>query len=136
MNCGHTANAYLSRSALYLVLAVGVCLIPFALAQPRSRGIKPNLSSTANGLSLNNQMPQTATVGTGTPHSRSQGGRIETGVFEAEAAPTPMTQCPATLAYITNNISGDVSVIDTSNNTVVATVLVEGQPYGVAVKPD
>ena len=48
--------------------------------------------------------------------------------------PTP-TPC-AILAYISNTSSANVSVIDTSNNTVVATVPVfEGFPGGVAVNP-
>jgi YVTN family beta-propeller protein len=49
------------------------------------------------------------------------------GVMPAHATP---------FAYITNSHSNDVSVIDTATNTVVATVPVGGNPYGVAVDPD
>jgi YVTN family beta-propeller protein len=38
-------------------------------------------------------------------------------------------------AYITNNSSNNVSVIDTANNAVVATVAVGANPTGVAVHP-
>src|SRR3990172_8436028 len=39
-------------------------------------------------------------------------------------------------AYITNQFAATVSVIDTSNNTVIATVGVGCCPIGVAVTPD
>src|ERR1700719_4066893 len=39
-------------------------------------------------------------------------------------------------AYVTNNVLGTVSVIDTANNTVVATVTVGMGPTGVAITPD
>ena len=39
-------------------------------------------------------------------------------------------------AYITNHESDNVSVIDTINNTVTATVPVRSHPFGVAVSPD
>ncbi len=39
-------------------------------------------------------------------------------------------------AYITNSGSDSVSVIDLSSNTVVDSVSVGGEPYGVAVTPD
>ncbi|MET8642634.1 hypothetical protein [Streptomyces sp. NPDC004675] len=45
------------------------------------------------------------------------------------AAPTPN-------AYVTNQGSNTVSVIDTVTNTVTATVPVGGRPFGVAVTPD
>ena len=38
----------------------------------------------------------------------------------------------APFAYITNNASNNVSVIDTATNTVTATVNVGTTPYGVA----
>jgi YVTN family beta-propeller protein len=40
------------------------------------------------------------------------------------------------LAYVTNALSNNVSVIQTSDNTVVATVAVGDVPRGVAVTPD
>src|ERR1700686_4539865 len=39
-------------------------------------------------------------------------------------------------AYVANGGSDNVSVIDTSNNTVVATVPVGSNPYGVAITPN
>ncbi|HEY6347720.1 MAG TPA: YncE family protein [Bryobacteraceae bacterium] len=39
-------------------------------------------------------------------------------------------------AYVANFGSDNVSVIDTSNNTVIATVMVGTQPQGIAVTPD
>jgi YVTN family beta-propeller protein len=42
----------------------------------------------------------------------------------------------AALAYITNSGDGTVSVIDTTNNTVVNTIPVGRKPFGVAVTPD
>jgi YVTN family beta-propeller protein len=45
----------------------------------------------------------------------------------AEAAP---------FAYVANSGSDIVSVIDTANNTVVATVTVGNGSYGLAITPD
>jgi len=39
-------------------------------------------------------------------------------------------------AYIPNSTSDNVSVIDTSSNTVMATITVGNEPIGVAVSPD
>src|SRR5262245_26898215 len=39
-------------------------------------------------------------------------------------------------AYITNQISNTVSVIDTATDTVIATIPVGPSPFGVAVSPD
>ena len=52
----------------------------------------------------------------------------------AQASPAPAV-CTNVLAYVTNNNSNNVSVIDTATNTVVATVAVGTQPFGVAVNP-
>jgi YVTN family beta-propeller protein len=41
-----------------------------------------------------------------------------------------------TPAYVTNNGSNTVSVIDTGNNTVVATIPVGFLPFGIAITPD
>ena len=41
-----------------------------------------------------------------------------------------------TRAYVANFGSNNVSVIDTSSNTVIATVMVGSQPQGIAVTPD
>src|SRR6266853_1562919 len=48
--------------------------------------------------------------------------------------PTP-TAHATPFAYITNNGSNNVSVIDTASNTVTATVAVGPYPTGVAVNP-
>src|SRR5947208_11748765 len=54
-----------------------------------------------------------------------------------DATPTPTgPPCPAIFAYISNENDNDVSVIDTCDNTTVATVGVGSLPFGVAVKPD
>jgi YVTN family beta-propeller protein len=42
----------------------------------------------------------------------------------------------APFAYVTNNGSGSVSVIDTATNAVVATPSVDGAPLRIAVTPD
>ncbi|MBQ26537.1 MAG: hypothetical protein CMH81_00115 [Nitrospiraceae bacterium] len=42
----------------------------------------------------------------------------------------------STRAYVTNNSSGTVSVIDVDTNTVIATIPVEDAPNGVAITPD
>src|SRR5262249_39109373 len=39
-------------------------------------------------------------------------------------------------AYITNQNSNNVSVINTATNTVIATINVDAAPFGVAVSPD
>ncbi len=48
---------------------------------------------------------------------------------------SPIVASAAPFAYITNYGSNSVSVIDTSTNTVTATVTVGTNPYGVAVNP-
>jgi YVTN family beta-propeller protein len=47
-----------------------------------------------------------------------------------------IAQAAASSAYITNQVSNTVSVIDTETNTVVATIMVGGAPFGVAVNQD
>src|SRR6185312_4376184 len=39
-------------------------------------------------------------------------------------------------AYITDQVSGNVSVVDTSTNTISATITVGSGPSGAAVTPD
>jgi YVTN family beta-propeller protein len=49
--------------------------------------------------------------------------------------PQGVTVNPAgTRAYVTNEESHSVSVIDTASNTVAATIPVFGGPFGVAVR--
>ena len=54
--------------------------------------------------------------------------------FLCLAFPSLATGAP--FAYITNSGSNSVSVIDTATNTVIATVAVGFNPWGVAVHPD
>jgi YVTN family beta-propeller protein len=56
-------------------------------------------------------------------------GLLSVGVSGASAT-------PSTRAYVTNLISGTVSVIETATNTVTATIPVGSSPRGVAVSPD
>ena len=46
------------------------------------------------------------------------------------------TEMSGALAFITNYVSSDVSVIDTSTNGIAGTVTVGAGPVGVAVSPD
>src|SRR3954466_15627245 len=43
---------------------------------------------------------------------------------------------PSGRAYVSNERSGDISVIDLSSNTVVATIPVGKRPRGVQLSPD
>src|SRR6266704_1471754 len=52
---------------------------------------------------------------------------VALGAVAAEAAP---------FAYVTEQTSGTVSVIDTATNTVVATVAVGSRPSAVAITPN
>ncbi len=56
------------------------------------------------------------------------------GLLAATLGPTPAVAAP--FAYITNETSGDVSVIDTATNTEGATITVEKRPFGVAITPN
>ena len=48
----------------------------------------------------------------------------------------PPAQAVPNRAYVPNNLANTVSVIDTTTNTVVATIGVGDAPVGVAVSPD
>jgi YVTN family beta-propeller protein len=66
-------------------------------------------------------------------------GSFATGVAITPAGthPTePVDRRHPTSAYVTNQLDGTVSVIDTANNTVVATIPVQVDPSGVAITPD
>jgi len=68
--------------------------------------------------------------------------RILTGflrlfIFSLFAAALPLTSLQAqTVAYVTNNIEGSVSVIDTSTNAIVATIGGFSHPFCVTPSPD
>jgi len=51
---------------------------------------------------------------------------------------TPLSATPAcsTKAYVTNNGSPTVSVIDVASGVVGSTISVGANPYGVAITPD
>jgi uncharacterized protein (TIGR03437 family) len=51
------------------------------------------------------------------------------------SSPIACAQSPV-YAYVANFGSDNVSVIDTSSNTVIATIMVGSQPYGIAITPD
>jgi uncharacterized protein (TIGR03437 family) len=51
------------------------------------------------------------------------------------SSPAVCAQSPV-YAYVANFGSDNVSVIDTSSNTVIATVMVGSQPQGIAITPD
>jgi YVTN family beta-propeller protein len=51
-------------------------------------------------------------------------------------ATVTVTPTNSSFAYITNEQSNNVSVINTATNTVVATVVVGKLPYGISVSPD
>src|SRR5262249_38715862 len=59
---------------------------------------------------------------------------LSLGLLGVMLCSTPAEAKP--FAYVTNEFSGTVSVIDTATNTVVATVPVGIEPTGVAITPD
>jgi YVTN family beta-propeller protein len=52
------------------------------------------------------------------------------------ASPPPPPPAPSVRVYVTNEASGDISVIDPSTQTVIATVKVGKRPRGVKISPD
>jgi YVTN family beta-propeller protein len=100
---------------------------------------------TSDGVSYDNAGFAVATSGNtatlGVPNTNI-GGHAYQGAayfYQQPVTPTPTptptaTPC-AVLAYISNADSNTVSVVDTSTNTVVATVTVGNSPFGVAVNP-
>jgi gliding motility-associated-like protein len=80
----------------------------------------------ANNFSDNVTLINTATIETVTPATINVGKR-----------PWGVALSPDyTKVYVTNNVSGTVSVINTSSNTVTATVTVGSSPEGVLVSRD
>lgn len=75
----------------------------------------------------------------GAPNAAIDGHAYQGAVYfyrqPAVPTPTPTSTPCAVRAYVSNADSNDVSVIDTTSNTVVATVPVGTSPFGVAVAP-
>jgi YVTN family beta-propeller protein len=101
---------------------------------------------TSDGVSYDNAGFAVAASGTaaalGVPNANIGGHAYQGAAYFYQQAPAPTptptptsTPC-AVLAYISNADSNTVSVIDTSNNTVVATIAVGNSPFGVAINPD
>jgi YVTN family beta-propeller protein len=65
---------------------------------------------------------------------RGIGSVVVLGLLSIALRAMPATAAP--FAYVANSDSNTVSVIDTASNTVVATVPVGRQPFGVAITPD
>ncbi|HWQ95286.1 MAG TPA: hypothetical protein VN418_07300, partial [Gammaproteobacteria bacterium] len=68
------------------------------------------------------------------PRLRSALGTLTTALLGLLLLTAPAAQA-APFAYITNQVSNNVSVIDIATDTVVATVGVGTGPRGVAVNP-
>ena len=79
---------------------------------------------TLTGTIMTNQLPRL----------RSPLGTLTTAVLGLLLLTTPAAQATP-FAYITNNGSNTVSVLDTASNTVTAAVTVGANPVGVAVNP-
>jgi YVTN family beta-propeller protein len=60
---------------------------------------------------------------------------LETTIMDTTPTLAPTVTPCAVRAYISNSNSNNVSVIDTANNTVTATVVVGQDPFGVTVNP-
>ena len=96
-----TIKAHLLRSALYLLLLVAICAIPFALAQSRSRGTAKQ--SVANPNVPNKEDPARATGPVTLPDGAS-------GIVPSGAAPTGPCQ------YVIDQIGGSIVPGDTDTN--------------------
>jgi YVTN family beta-propeller protein len=99
---------------------------------------------TSDGVSYDNAAFAVATSGTaaalGVPNANIDGHAYQGAVYfyqqSPTSTPTPTSTPCAVLAYISNSDSNEVSVIDTSTNTVMANVAVGNGPFGVAVSRD
>src|SRR5437773_2039383 len=60
------------------------------------------------------------------------------GAVACNSAPSepPAAPPPAVRVYVTNEASGDISVIDPATQTVVATIKVGKRPRGLVISPD
>ena len=101
---------------------------------------------TSDGVAYDNAAFAVATSETtavvGLPNATIDGHAYQGAAYFYQQSPTPTptptpTSTPCAVhAYISNADSNNVSVIDTSDNSVVATVALANSPYGVAITPD
>ena len=58
------------------------------------------------------------------------------GGSEPAPASEPAIEQPAVAVYVTNETSGDLTIIDATKNTALATIPLGKRPRGIAVSPD
>ena len=58
------------------------------------------------------------------------------GAAPEKPAPEPAVELPALAIYVTNEASGDLTIIDGTKNTALATIPLGKRPRGIAVSPD
>ena len=58
------------------------------------------------------------------------------GAAPEKPAPEPVVELPALAIYVTNEASGDLTIIDGTKNTALATIPLGKRPRGIAVSPD
>ena len=63
-------------------------------------------------------------------------GRTAPPTETAKPAPVPPAEAPALGVYVTNETSGNLSVIDATTGTVVGVVALGRRPRGIAASPD
>ncbi|MGH9940234.1 MAG: beta-propeller fold lactonase family protein, partial [Blastocatellia bacterium] len=56
--------------------------------------------------------------------------------LSCKSGSTVPTRKPAVTVYVTNEASGDVSIIDAANNEVIATLPLGKRPRGIHITPD
>jgi YVTN family beta-propeller protein len=111
-------SALRGAALLWAVLTLGFGVLPAAAAP---------FAYVANFISNNVSVIDTAA---NPPSELRQRIRVGEGPSAVAVAPD------GTHVYVTNTPDGTVSVIDTADNTLVATVRVRFHPVGVAVSPD
>ena len=92
-----------------------------------------NFHSSHGWLALGRRLLDSCAALAACRPGRSGIGAMAVALF-ALALSGPALAAP--FAYITNYFGNTVSVVDTASNTVVATVPVGSNPFGVAVSPD
>jgi YVTN family beta-propeller protein len=115
------------RTLIPLCVGLLVLLVGLSIAAARSAQVKASSRTTTTA---SNVLP--SQIFARARHPGIQANRPN-AVPVASLGGVP---CGVPLAYISNYGDNTVSVIDTSDNTVVATVPVGSGPFGVAVNPD